>query len=40
MDKQLYVFYFLQQLMGGGEILRLFGQRSGAKALILCGYYT
>lgn len=30
-SKQLNVFYFLQQLMGGGEILRLFGQRSGAK---------
>jgi len=29
-----------EQLMGGGELLRFFGQRSGAKGLILCGYYT
>ena len=27
-------FLFSAQLMGGGEILRLFGQRSGAKVLI------
>lgn len=31
-----YVFYFLQQLMGGGELLRFFGQRSGAKAFDIC----
>ena len=40
-DKQITTcFSFSAQLLGGGEILRLFGQRSGAKALILCGYYT
>jgi len=41
MDKQIATcFLFSAQLMGGGEIMRFFGQRSGAKALILCGYYT
>ena len=41
MDKQITAcFLFTAQLMGGGELLRFFGQRSGANALILCGYYT
>jgi hypothetical protein len=31
MDKQLYVFYFLQQLLGGGELLRFSGNEAGQK---------
>lgn len=40
MDNQTRnVFYFLQPLMGGGEILRSSGSEAGQKRWSMCGYY-
>ena len=40
MEIQLELFFDTATTNGRWGTLEVFGQRSGAKALILCGYYT